>query len=117
MAKTETKFMKCKTCGCHDGHACQTNLGPCFWIDENFCSACAVQADNPPTEHAEMFSSALYQMGRPDMVVGLNIFGLIKLLIAKGVITEEEQARALMDQLRIASEPITSPGTIIIPGR
>ena len=31
----------CRVCGCTDLAACETADGPCHWVEENLCSACA----------------------------------------------------------------------------
>ena len=33
--------MRCQECGCTDAQACETDLGPCFWVADQLCSACA----------------------------------------------------------------------------
>lgn len=35
----------CKVCGCTDDHACMTDYGSCWWVDEGhtLCSACAME--------------------------------------------------------------------------
>lgn len=33
-------FGKCRVCGCDDYHACVTSKGPCFWVEDDLCSAC-----------------------------------------------------------------------------
>lgn len=48
--------MKCRYCGCTDGHGC---LNGCFWIMPNVCSNCVV---NVPNLSREM----LAWMGDPD---------------------------------------------------
>lgn len=30
---------KCRVCGCTDTQACMTEEGPCFWLEEDLCSA------------------------------------------------------------------------------
>ncbi len=32
--------MVCRSCGCHDGRACVTSAGPCYWVEPGLCSAC-----------------------------------------------------------------------------
>ena len=34
--------MKCKYCGCIDGHAC---VGGCSWIKPNVCSNCVIRVN------------------------------------------------------------------------
>ncbi len=41
---------KCRVCGCTDDHACMTNEGPCHWVEEDLCSACAELGEYPPEE-------------------------------------------------------------------
>ncbi len=38
----------CRVCGCDDAHACMTDDGPCFWIDErdDICSGCAAAGEH-----------------------------------------------------------------------
>lgn len=31
----------CKLCGCTEDNACVTETGPCHWVTEDLCSACA----------------------------------------------------------------------------
>lgn len=31
----------CRGCGCTDARACMTQDGPCWWVGEDLCSACA----------------------------------------------------------------------------
>ncbi|PFG16308.1 hypothetical protein ATK74_0842 [Propionicimonas paludicola] len=31
----------CAGCGCTDDNACVTREGPCWWINDDLCSACA----------------------------------------------------------------------------
>lgn len=31
---------KCRACGCTQNAACMTEEGPCYWIEEDLCSAC-----------------------------------------------------------------------------
>ena len=33
----------CRVCGCTDGHACIRSDGPCYWVEEDLCSACVVK--------------------------------------------------------------------------
>lgn len=30
----------CRVCGCTDNNACITEVGPCWWVEEELCSAC-----------------------------------------------------------------------------
>jgi len=30
----------CRVCGCTDEHACETDDGPCHWVEDDLCSAC-----------------------------------------------------------------------------
>jgi len=30
----------CRVCGCTFEHACETEDGPCHWVEEDLCSAC-----------------------------------------------------------------------------
>jgi DNA polymerase III sliding clamp (beta) subunit (PCNA family) len=36
----------CRKCGCTDALACVTNEGPCYWVDDDLCSACLVHVDD-----------------------------------------------------------------------
>ena len=31
---------KCRVCGCTDDAACWTADGPCYWAEDDLCSAC-----------------------------------------------------------------------------
>ena len=31
----------CRVCGCTDDRACMTTAGPCYWVEDDLCSACA----------------------------------------------------------------------------
>jgi hypothetical protein len=33
--------MKCRICGCTDNNACIGVEGPCYWVEDDLCSACA----------------------------------------------------------------------------
>jgi len=37
---------ECRVCGCTDRNACTSEEGPCFWLEETLCSACAAAADH-----------------------------------------------------------------------
>lgn len=30
----------CRVCGCSQRNACETDSGPCGWVEEDLCSAC-----------------------------------------------------------------------------
>jgi hypothetical protein len=30
----------CRVCGCDDNHACLTDDGLCYWVEDDLCSAC-----------------------------------------------------------------------------
>lgn len=32
---------KCRVCGCTEEKACTTPQGPCYWVEDDLCSACA----------------------------------------------------------------------------
>jgi hypothetical protein len=32
----------CRVCGCTDEHGCETDDGPCSWVEPDLCSACAL---------------------------------------------------------------------------
>jgi len=36
---------KCRVCGCDELHACQTDEGPCHWVEDDLCSGCAGDDD------------------------------------------------------------------------
>ena len=82
---------KCRVCGCTNEKACMTRDGPCYWINDDLCSACAlnnvimIMADTRETfsaqdvedEYAEMseFSKAFFS-GYPELKeneVGLTL--------------------------------------------
>jgi hypothetical protein len=45
MAECVETVRKCRICGCADDdcHQCIEKTGePCFWVEEDLCSACAV---------------------------------------------------------------------------
>lgn len=46
----EAKIRRCRICGCTDDHACMTDEGPCYWIEDGLCSACADRGGYPPEE-------------------------------------------------------------------
>jgi hypothetical protein len=31
----------CRVCGCTDDRACMTTAGPCYWVEDDLCSACS----------------------------------------------------------------------------
>lgn len=31
---------KCRICGCTENNACITDRGPCWWVEDDLCSAC-----------------------------------------------------------------------------
>ena len=31
---------QCRVCGCTQMQACQTEDGPCFWLEDDLCSGC-----------------------------------------------------------------------------
>ncbi|HUV53024.1 MAG TPA: hypothetical protein VMW64_08125 [Dehalococcoidia bacterium] len=33
----------CRVCGCTNEHACETDEGPCHWVEDDLCSACAAK--------------------------------------------------------------------------
>ncbi len=35
-----TKVRSCRLCGCTEIKACQTDNGPCYWVEGDLCSAC-----------------------------------------------------------------------------
>jgi len=37
----EPDVRACKICGCTDEEACVTPSGPCMWVYDDLCSACA----------------------------------------------------------------------------
>lgn len=32
---------RCRVCGCTWNNACMTEFGPCYWVEDDLCSACA----------------------------------------------------------------------------
>lgn len=36
---------KCRVCGCSRDNACVTEKGPCWWFEDNLCSACVDKDD------------------------------------------------------------------------
>lgn len=40
-----TPIRKCRVCGCDDNHACMTEEGPCYWVEDDLCSACAEKTE------------------------------------------------------------------------
>jgi len=40
-SEAEIKIRRCRICGCTDDHACVTEEGPCYWVEQDLCSACA----------------------------------------------------------------------------
>ncbi|MBX3447537.1 MAG: hypothetical protein KF765_12355 [Parvibaculaceae bacterium] len=36
---------QCRVCGCTQENACQTEDGPCFWLEDDLCSGC-LDAEN-----------------------------------------------------------------------
>jgi hypothetical protein len=44
---------RCRTCGCTDNDCCQciAKTGrPCYWVEEDLCSACAEEEDRKNKE-------------------------------------------------------------------
>ena len=37
------RVRSCRTCGCTDDRSCRTASGPCYWVEEDLCSACAMR--------------------------------------------------------------------------
>ncbi len=35
------ELQTCRVCGCTFEHACETDAGPCHWVEEDLCSACS----------------------------------------------------------------------------
>ncbi|MDD3491929.1 MAG: hypothetical protein PHZ19_00335 [Candidatus Thermoplasmatota archaeon] len=35
---------ECRVCGCTEDNACVTDDGPCYWVEEDLCSACAAKS-------------------------------------------------------------------------
>lgn len=36
---------KCRVCGCTWNNACMTEQGPCWWVEDDLCSACVNEGD------------------------------------------------------------------------
>jgi hypothetical protein len=108
-----TPFQRCKICGCSDDRACNTQLGPCFWVAEKLCSGCALQ--HPDPAHAAVFVQMLTKMA-PELILQLHLWAVISLLIEKNILTQAEVSVGFLNQLRKIAEPIT-PSQIIIPSR
>ncbi len=34
------ELQMCRVCGCTFEHSCETDTGPCHWVEEDLCSAC-----------------------------------------------------------------------------
>ncbi len=45
--KGKKQVRKCRVCGCTEEKACQTAGGPCHWVEEDLCSACADKPGKP----------------------------------------------------------------------
>lgn len=110
-----TEFQKCTGCGCTEDNACGTKLGgACFWVDENFCSACALKSDNPKPEHFRAITATIASH-EPNFFLFIQVCALMQLLKDKRLIADADIQRAMMKEIRKAAEPIEPPGTIIIP--
>lgn len=44
---------KCRSCGCTWDNACITEYGPCWWLEEDLCSACSEQLNGDVVEVIE----------------------------------------------------------------
>lgn len=43
----EEDVRSCRVCGCTDDHACvDTDLGPCWWVEDDLCSHCSPDITN-----------------------------------------------------------------------
>ena len=43
----EEEVQHCRVCGCHAYAPCwDDESGPCYWVEEGLCSACAAEAAN-----------------------------------------------------------------------
>ena len=40
----------CRVCGCTQEHACETDEGPCYWVEDDLCSACALSQSGDQEE-------------------------------------------------------------------
>jgi len=51
---------QCRICGCTDFSACQTVAGPCYWVEEDLCSACVeletAEEEDPPAGYVALQS-------------------------------------------------------------
>ena len=63
----------------------------------------------------DIFQEALSQHA-PGLLLSSHLYALTRLLVAKGLFTQEELSAALWIEFRQMCEPIEPPGTIIIPG-
>jgi hypothetical protein len=88
---------QCHVCGCHDLAACQTEDGPCHWVEHDLCSACAPKGDQGLALAAAMgASSAVAELirftregdGYPDRFSGVDV--LEQLLDAAKMVMEIE---------------------------
>lgn len=54
---------KCRKCGCTENNACLTDGQPCYWVDEDLCSACLVHIDdiNPEKKGGRQLAKQLLQ--------------------------------------------------------
>lgn len=41
LSRMFSEIRRCRVCGCTDENACMTPHGPCWWSDNDLCSACA----------------------------------------------------------------------------
>jgi hypothetical protein len=46
-----SEIAKCRVCGCTEDHACLTEEGPCYWVEDDLCSACQPVVDFHPPMH------------------------------------------------------------------
>jgi len=69
----------CRVCGCTDHRACVTDGEPCFWVDDDLCSACVGRqfADSPlRTATAERAAAVAWLMLQAEAAEDLLTRGL-----------------------------------------
>lgn len=47
IAEIQLSVRRCRVCGCTDDNACP---GGCYWVEDDLCSECAPQPEQPPSE-------------------------------------------------------------------
>ena len=54
----------CRVCGCTDALACQTDEGPCHWVEKDLCSACVGKETQAAEDRVDACALALH---RPEL--------------------------------------------------